>query len=65
MGHKHGCLFKQFQDAFQVIATIGSNMLMKTPVKVEVRVINEFESVYTLPRFAVFSFLLFSGLFCF
>ena len=53
-GHKHGCLLQQFQ----VIATIGINMLMKAPVKLGVRVINEFESVSTLSRFAIFSFLL-------
>ena len=53
MGHKHGCLLKQFQDAFQVIATIGRNMLMKAPVKVEVCVINEFESVFTLSRLVI------------
>ena len=61
-GQKHGCLFRLFQDAFQVFATIGGNLLMKAPVKTEVRVINRFECVFALFRLAVFFVLALAGL---
>ena len=43
MGHKHGRFFKRFQDAFQVIAIIGTNMLIKAPMETGVRVIIRFK----------------------
>ena len=56
MGHKHGRFFKRFQDAFQVIATIGTPMLIKAPMETRVRVIIRFKYVFALLPVAVFLF---------
>ena len=57
MRHKHGCLFKRFEDAFHVFATVGSNMLMEAPEETGVRVIRRFESDFALLQVAIFLFL--------